>query len=96
MNDPVPSWQEGTGICFGSVTRDTECGYIETLWWSLLAMCELTCYCHLYERGERDSTTLPRREVHSVKEAKICRLAFHQKTLNCIFGPVKKAKSSLK
>jgi len=24
MNDPVPSWQEGTGICFSSVTRDVE------------------------------------------------------------------------
>lgn len=24
MSDAVPSWQEGTGVCFGSVTRDME------------------------------------------------------------------------
>lgn len=24
MNDPVPSCQEGTGLCFGSVARDME------------------------------------------------------------------------
>ena len=58
-------------------------------------MCELTCYCHLHETDERDSMTLPRRQVSSVREA-LGRIAFRQKTLSCIFGPVKKAKPSLK
>jgi len=71
-------------------------GDIETVWWSLLAVYELTCYCHLHETDEGDSMTLPTRVVPSIKGAKICRIAFGLKTLSCIFSPVNKAKPSRK